>query len=151
MNYTANVHGLNLLLVENGGSAAFPLFPRFHGSGAGLQPVPAQKMATIARGQIPCAAANEIPGFPCSLRKLGAPSVFPFPSGVQSPLCRPGPAIPEGSFPFLAPSSQWKVRGLVQPIPRMGIPTFLGNNSEDGSRGSLWNEPGEGPQLQELM
>lgn len=28
----------------------------------------------------------------------------------------------------------------------MGIPTFPGNTSEEGSRGSLWKEPGEGTQ-----
>lgn len=104
MNYTENVHDINLLLVENVGSAAFPLLPRFHGSGAGLQPVPAQKMATVARGQIPCAAANEIPGFPCLLR---APSAFSLlPLECKLPSAHPAQRFPEGSFPFLAPGSQ---------------------------------------------
>lgn len=107
MNYTENVHDINLLLVENVGSAAFPLFPRFYGSGAELQPVPAQKMATVARGQIPCAAANEIPGFPCLLRKLRAPSAFSLlPLECKLPSADPAQRFPEGSFPFLAPSSQ---------------------------------------------
>lgn len=127
MNYTANVHGLNLLLVENGGSAAFPLFPRFHGSGAGLQPVPAQKMATIARGQIPCAAANEIPGFPCSLRKLGAPSVFSlFPLECRVPSADQAQQFQRDPFHFWHPAPSGKFMVWCNPFPGWEFPPSLG-------------------------
>lgn len=93
-------------------------------------------------GQIPLTTANETPGFPWFWRKLRALSAFSF-FPLECKLPSAGPATSRG---ILSPSgSQWKVLkvpGLVQPIPRMGIPTSLGNSSDGGAEA----EPGEGTQ-----
>lgn len=146
MNYFENVHDIDLLPVENVGSAAFPLFPRSHGSGAGLQPGPAQKIPNITRGQIPFAAANPIPGFPCFWRKLGALSAFSlFPLECKVPSADPS-ALSRG---ILSTSgSQWKVlksSWLGASHSQKGNSHFPWEEQWGGNRDSLWNELGRAP------
>lgn len=85
MNYTENVHDINLLPGENVGSAAFPLFPRFHGGAAS----PSSENGQYCKGTDSFCFSKRNPRI--SLFVEDAEStlcIFPFPSGVQRDLHR---------------------------------------------------------------